>query len=290
MYPIPLLLLIPIASASPDGASDRPFANEQPPVESPAPLPASTEAKPGRAPTFSEQLEMAKKRYFQGRHEEALTLLADLQLQVMVDAERRIDRGDAYEAMVYVGEVQYTLGNAGRAREAWRFVLEGNPDYPALSPFSHPPEVGHEFELLRRDVAAEIASRPIPVPPSAPAWTALPLGIPQFIGKRPVVGALVGGLQLGLGVTCLTMYAHLNARNVSTDPHPLGWTEFEQQRQINTQRYAIQWPAFAGFYGVWGASWLEARNTWERDHRIEAQVGWAPEPGAPASVGISGTF
>lgn len=265
------------------------FADEAPPVSDAPKLDPESGVSEERAPTFTESLELAKKRYFQGRQQEALALLLDLQLQVITDTSGAIAIEEASEAMVFAGEIQFMTGNVLKARDAWRWVLERDVDFPALSPFSHPPEVGNEFEAVRRVILEEIALRPEPVIPPTPAWSVLPLGIPQFVDGRPVRGLLYGGVQVGLGVTSVAMLFGLRDINVSDDPHPRGWTDAEMQQRVNTMRYAVQWPATLGFYAAWGTSWFDARNRWQQTH-TPVQVGWTPAPHSPARFALTGRF
>ncbi len=241
------------------------------------------------AVSFAEQLEGAKRLYFQGHREEALDLLADLQVQYLVDpAGMPWER--AAEALIFLGEIYYFTGDMARSTKAWRLVLETDPDHPRLSPFAHPPEIAGEFEILRATVREEIASRPVPPPPRMPAWTALPLGIPQFAQRKPARGVLYASLQVGFGVGSLAVASQLRSKNVSTQPHPDGWTEEEQARRINVQRYGIQWPLTAGAYVVWIASHVDARGTFRRQNGVDATLTWAPTPQTPATLGVVGRF
>ena len=168
-------------------------------------------------------------------------------------------------------------------------VLEKQEDYQ-LSPFSHPTEIAYEFNVVRKQVLAERAAIPEPVMPPLPAWSVLPLGIPQFASGRPARGALLGLGQVGLGITSYAMMMHLRAINTSQNPHPNGWSSAEMQTRVTTQRYAIQWPATIGTYGLWAASFLEARTEWKLAHEAEIGIGWTPSPGAPSTIGIAGRF
>ena len=261
---------------------------------------SSAHAEPGAAPEdpssetaatagFAELLEGAKKLYFQGHRRESLEILEDLQLRYLVDTAA-VPWETAAEALVYLGEVYYFLGELDRSQKAWRLVLERAPDHPRLSPFAHPPEVAGEFEILRATVNREIADRPVPEPPAVPAWTVLPLGIPQFTNGQPVRGVLYGALQVGLGAGSIAMFSHIEGKNVTTDPHPDGWSIEEQRRRLNTQRFAVQWPMTLGAYGFWLGSHLDARATWKREHAITTAVTWTPDPQGGVTVAVSGRF
>jgi len=274
-------------------ASDAPQADEPPASEpSSQPWALPPEPTPAERPPpagFDEQLEEAKRLHFQGEHQAALDLLNHLKVQMDLSVNE-VSWTLRAETLVYLGELQYVTGNTVQALSAWRSVLEQDLAYPRLSPFSHPPEVVGEFEQLRARIHQEVAARPVPRPPPTPAWTVLPLGIPQFIDGHPVRGTVFGVSQLALGTVSLAMIAHLNARNVPSEDHPQGWTSKQVTARVNTQRFAIQWPATLGFYGVWFGSWNDARQTWRKEHTVSAQVGWAPTREAPGSFGVSGRF
>ena len=261
---------------------------------------STARAEPGTTPqeppadsvqtgSFEERLEGAKKLYFQGHRREALEILQDLQVRYLVD-KNAIPWEQAAQALIYLGEVYYFVGQLDRAQKAWRLVLERDPDHPRLSPFAHPPEVAGEFEILRATVKEEIANRPVPEPPKVPAWTVLPLGIPQFAQDQPVRGTVYGVLQAGLGVGSIVMFSHINSKNVSNDPHPDGWTIEQQRQRLTVQRYAVQWPMTIGAYGLWVGSHLDARTSWKKKHAVTTAVTWTPARQGGLTVRVAGRF
>lgn len=249
--------------------------------------PAEPEPAESVPETPEQQLDRAKQLYFDGSVPEAKAILQALQVRHMTRDDLQWDT--AAEAMIYLGEILYMNGEAERARDAFRMVLEVQDTYQ-LSPFSHPTEIAYEFNVVRKQVLAERAAVPDPVIPPAPAWTVLPLGIPQMVDGRPVRGALFGVGQLGLGVTSVAMMLHLRRINTTENPHPNGWSNDVMQRRVNTQRYAVQWPATIGTYALWGASFLEARSQWKLARETEIGIGWTPSPTAPAAIQVSGRF
>lgn len=267
------LLLLAAASAAPGAPGDSAPASQQ-------------VAQP---PTFEEQLEGAKRLYFQGERREALSLLSDLQTRYLLDSES-VPWESAAEALVYLGEVHYFLDDLTRATNTWRILLERDPDFPPLSPFAHPPEIAGEFERLRGVIRAEIDARPVPEAPPIPAWTVLPLGLPQYIDGHPVRGVLYGVLQVGFAAGSLGLDRHLRTLNVSDEQHPRGWTFEEQTQRVNTLRYGVQWPMSGAFYGTWVISHLDARRSWVREHQVEADLAWTPSAHAPAHFTLSGRF
>ena len=139
------------------------------------PGPPGPESAPQAVParpldTPERQLQEAKRRYFSGDSPGALDLLVDLQVRWLQDTSS-LPPQIADEALIYLGEVYLMSGDVRRCRDAWRPLLEADPDRPILSPFTHPPEVGREFELLRARVRNEIPA-PLPVP----AWDRSSLG------------------------------------------------------------------------------------------------------------------
>ena len=114
------------------------------------------------------------------------------------------------------------------------------------------------------------------------------MGLPQFIDGHPVRATLYGGLQLGLGAVSIGTLVRLSALNTDETPHPDGLTEEEMRKRTTLQRFAIQWPATFGFYGVWATSWADARGTWRRQQ--ELRVGWSPTVDTPAQLTVRGRF
>ena len=140
-----------------------------------------------------------------------------------------------------LGEIQYKLDEVDGAREAFRWLLERDLE-TSISPYHHPIDVVNLFELVRTTIAAErddISDPPDPVPftpPPPPIWTFAPLGIPQLAQGRTGAGLAYGGLQAGLGVASVAMWAHIRLVNTPADGHPLGWTPDERVRRVQQRR------------------------------------------------------
>lgn len=246
--------------------------------------PTSASAEPAPAP-FKERLEGAKKLYFQGHRREALELLLALQVQFLTDEEDQIPWEHASEALVFLGEVHYFAQDLSKAQQTWRVVLERDPDHPRLSPFAHPPEIAGEFELLRARVKEEIANRPVPEAPPLPAWSILPLGIPQFADGHPARGVMYGLLQVGLASGSIAMYTAIEAKNDNiplNDPAASG--------RITAQRYGVQWPLTFGAYGAWAASHIDARRSWKREHAVTTSVSWTGPAQGRVGIVVQGSF
>ncbi|NCG19480.1 MAG: hypothetical protein GWP91_10775 [Rhodobacterales bacterium] len=269
-----ILILCGVAFAAPEGRTQG----------------AHTALEPQQPLSFADALELAKKHYFAGERERAKNELSDLQVRLLMGEEVPWDR--SAEAVVYLGEIFLLDGESGKAREIFRWVLDRDPEY-LLSPYAHPIEVVGEFGLVREQVQREIANQPIPPPfrpEPAPAWTALPLGIPQFAAQRPVQGILYGGTQLGLAATSAGLFLSIDRLNTNAKPHPLGLSPDQMAARANLQRFGVQWPVTMAFYGVWIASWVDARGHWREDQKVQAELIWIPRSDAPGSFGVAGRF
>lgn len=114
------------------------------------------------------------------------------------------------EALLWLGDLLYAEGGPNAARNVFETLLGEAPDYP-IDRFAHSPEVVAYFEEMRAALA--------PPPPDPPEldpdldlrrgpwpWTVLlPGGVGYFIDKKPVAGAIVGGIQAaGFGLSLAT--------------------------------------------------------------------------------------
>lgn len=248
---------------------------------------AATEAGRG---SFADLLDQGKQLYFDGRPVEAQEILLGLERRLLLGED--VALALRAEALIWLGEIQYRLGRHTEAREAFRWLLQQDPEWP-ISPYAHPMEVIGEFELVRRQVLDEMEQQRGPVvdpvvAPSAPLWTWAPLGIPQVAQKRAGAAALFGGIQLGLGAASIGYATHLRRMNVDPAGHPRGWTEEEIGTRIDRGRYLVQWPLTFAFYGTWLASSVEARRHHRRSHRDPgaAQAATRPRRSGPVAVGV----
>lgn len=109
------------------------------------------------------------------------------------------------EALLWLGDLLYAEGGANAARNVFETLLDEDPDHP-IDRFAHSPEVVALFEELRASVVPEAAELELPAAPTPWPWTVLlPGGVGYFIDRKPVAGAIVGGLQAaGLGVSLAT--------------------------------------------------------------------------------------
>lgn len=249
------------------------------------------------ADAFAVVLEEGKRQYFAGRVSDAYDLLRGLQVRLLLGEQ--VEKLLAAEAMIWLGEIQYKLGRSTEAREAFRWLLKWDPEYP-ISPYAHPMEIVGEFELVRREVQDDMEGRPQllpdrPVrPPPAPGWVWAPLGVPQFAQRRVGAGLAFSSLQLGLGAASLGVAAHIRFINTGFDsenpvPHPLGWDAERVDREVQKRRYLVQWPLTFAFYGAWIASTADARRHWRKSHR-STSLGVGTLPNGGTGVVISGGF
>jgi len=272
-----LLLLLALARAdSPEGSD--------PGIPAPSPPPATEEEA---LPPFGEEVERAKRMYFEGHHERSLEVFQ--QLRARIDAGEEVPEDQVAEALLYMGEVQYQLGDRAGAWRTFEQLLHRDPDQ-AMSPYNHPREVVHWFELVKQRVSQTRIQDPLPPPPPPdplPAWGYLPFGVPQLVEGRTARGVLYTSLQLGLGAASIATFLYLDG--VNDENHPSNWSDDEVVVRVNRIRYAIQWPASIGFYLVWLTSHLDARRVWFRDQRAEITVGLGLDRNL-ATVGISARF
>jgi hypothetical protein len=277
MLDLPLLLLALTAVAS---AQELPL--DDPSAEAPG-------IEPGEAPLppIPTELERAKEAYFGGGHEEAIAILSELR--------DRIERGAAAspqtraEVGIYLGEVLLLLKDQESAWGAFRWLLLKQPDI-AIQPALHPPEVVTWFEAARAEVHAELqreAEEPSPViagPSPLPVWGYAPFGIPQFVQKHPVRGALYGTGQAAASGLSVGVFVHL--LQVNRRDHPEWLTEEELVPYVRKWRNGVQWPSTAVFYALWAASSFDARATWNTN---SPRLDLVPT-GEGAELRLSGRF
>jgi hypothetical protein len=272
-------------------------ANAAPPISEESPN--SPTEEPADEAEFSEVLTRAKAVYFAGRDDEALDLFTGLQVRLLLGETPAWDM--AATAMIYVGEIQYRRGHIDEARDAFRWLLDKDPDYQ-ISPYSHPIEVVAIFSTVRDQVRrsmGDVTEQPQDIDPM-PGWGYLPLGIPQFRSGRPVVGTLFAGLQVGLTATSIGVYANLAYLNGAFPEeqgnewlpadHPRGWAMKDSQANTNRIRYAINLPLALAAYGAYIGSVFEARAHWRNNFEPPVRVSVIPTPHGETTVVISRRF
>ncbi len=220
---------------------------------------------------FGTALTAAKQFFFRGQHVEAQRRLSALNVRLLkgeaVPVELRND------CRAWLGEVLFRLEQTDEARSVFRQLLEEDSSWP-IDEYQHSVEVVAVFYDVRRQVVAE-QEQTQPTSPAAsprvPAWTLLPFGIAQFIDQRPAAGTTHLAVQLAFATTSVIAFAELKRTNVSDIGHPEGWTTVQIARNQQVQRWAVQWPATALFYGSAVVGILEARGSY-RKHRSSIGV------------------
>ncbi len=251
------------------------------------PPPATDDNAPGEAiarPDAAEMVADAKQLYVGGGHTEAVEILIEVRRRVMLgDA---VEPEVALEALAYLGEIYYILGQFDQARVTFREMLELDPDY-TLSPLEHPIAIVGAVQQLRSQL-----SPPEDVAPSGPAaarsgprlpwWGYAPFGVPQLAQQRPARGVAYATLQTGFAISSVAFMAHLRSVNGTVgEPIPHSADSYDElYGQIQVERFVGQWSTNAAFYLTWLASHLDGRHTW-RDTR------WVAPSVGPVTVGTS---
>ncbi len=230
---------------------------------------------------FNDVLTRAKEAYFGGHVADAVVLFEVLARRVSF-GERPGSELEA-DALIYLGEVYQSQGRFDDAAAAFRTLVERDPD-AVINPYHHPSEVVAQFNGVRELVLLEIASRQVPPPPLEPApwWTLLPFGVGHLGEGHLGAGAAFGATELTLGVVSVAMELSLRRTNgTRKEPHLWDPDEFRAAvRRVQLQRYAVQWPATFGFYGVWAIAVADARIRWREDQLpAKAVVTVSPLPG-----------
>jgi len=158
------------------------FAAEGAHAESPPAPSVSGEESP---------LDSALEIYLDGDLAEA----RDALLRIVNDPELE-DEALLQEARIWLGEVQYFLGEKEAARSTFRTVLLVRRGY-RMDPFVHPPEVVAFFDSVRAEVDT-VGPGPGPVPRSTPPIHAFlwPGGL-QLHNGRPGAAALTAATVTG---------------------------------------------------------------------------------------------
>lgn len=161
------------------------------------------------------------------------------------------------EARVWLGEVQYAMGELQAAEDTFRAALAYQPDL-VLDPFVHPPDVVAFFDAVRATAQVQVPVPPFPTDPDRPSWLVLaaPGGI-QFYNGQPVLGALTGGTVGGLGAVTLGMRLWLRAQD--EDPDRRGVQIYDDPDRVRTLRTFRAVENTLGFaaLGVWGIGMVQ---------------------------------
>lgn len=207
----------------------------------------------------------------------------DALMLILSEPELAEHRAVLAEARVWLGEVQFVLGERAAAQATFEAALREDPAL-RLDPFEHPPEVVTFFDAVR-------AAQPPPPgdddgprseDPLGPSMlvTVAPGGLQLYNGQTRLGAAVIGSVS-GMGITCLTMRLWL----VSHDDKPGTWgvqvegdEELGQRlRAVKTAENTIGMAAL----GIWGAAILQGTV------RAEASPGPVSVLVGPTTVGLA---
>lgn len=235
-------------------------------------------------PSPQARLEFAINAYIQGD----LITARDTLVLLVTDPEVT-DPALLREARLWLGEIQYTLGELQAAEKTYQAVLLREPEL-RLDPYKYPPEVIAFFDAVRAALEAQ-------TPPPNPQGAVVTPGPPPRPGALLI--ATPGGLQLhngqrGLGVLTLTSVGALGLGSLGMRLWLLSLDEDPQTRgvqmevpidqveamevRLNTIRAVENTLGFTAL-GVWGAAVLQGAL------RMETQLGPTP---AELQVGPGG--
>ncbi len=146
-------------------------------------------------PTPEQRLDEAIRVYLRGDLPGARNLLI-----VLVQDPEMTDPQLTQEARIWLGEVQYLLGETAAAESTFRAALAHDPDL-RMDTFDHPPEVVSFFNSIQAQVQVSTPDPP-PVSPRSPLALALVPGGLQFYNEQPGWGGLtLGAVSLSLAGT-----------------------------------------------------------------------------------------
>ncbi len=200
------------AAEAPSEAVDAPAGGEQETGSPEARLAAAIQAY------LSGELETAREGF--------LSLVADPGLQQSHPEVRR-------EAQVYLGSLDYNLGDRDAAQATFLSILLEDPDYQ-LDPFAHPPELLAYFDAVR---AQADVLRPPPPPEPRPRPNPLLLVVPgglQFYNDQRGYGAVVLTGVAGLALT--TGALNLGLRGMDEDRNEPGIQVYSESDKQFAQR------------------------------------------------------
>ncbi|MDP2311621.1 MAG: tetratricopeptide repeat protein [Pseudomonadota bacterium] len=190
------------------------------------------------------------------------------------------------EALLWLGDLLYAEGGPDAARNVFESLLGEAPDYP-IDRFAHSPEVVAFFEGLRATVVAKPPPRPPELDPEPTPWpwtVLLPGGVGYFIDKKPLAGAIVGGLQVAGFTVSVATYLELRDSYPGDYPNPAQFPEEHPEaldtfRTLETvNRVSVAAAALAYLVPI-----PIETGVWAGRRRVTMYVG-------PTSVAFSGRF
>ncbi|MCB9759042.1 MAG: hypothetical protein H6739_04315 [Alphaproteobacteria bacterium] len=258
------------------------------PEPSPAPpedAPAAPEPGPRAAPaTPKQRLDLAVRHYVAGERTAARN-----ELLVLVNDPSLEDEALRTEARLWLGEIQYVMGELQAAESTFEAVLFEHPE-TRLDPFTHPPDVIAFFDAVRASVQVRtpkpVIPPPLPVLPIRPPPSKLTIAVPgglQFYNDQPALGVFTVASVAGLGVTTLGMRLWLQAQDEI--PGERGIQIYDDPLRVQRLRTVRAVENTLGFtaLGIWGTAVLQGA----------IRVGTRPQgadPPVTAQVLWTGTF
>ncbi|MCK6523072.1 hypothetical protein L6R49_16755 [Myxococcota bacterium] len=245
------------------------------------------------AETTAEGVEDAPEREAEDRVDAAIQLYIqgspgaarDALMLILSEPELAGRREVLSEARVWLGEVQFVLGEHAAAQATFEAALRDDPNL-RLDPFEHPPEVVTFFDAVR-------AQQPPPPPEDGPRATATegpsllvtvaPGGLQLYNGQTGLGAAVIGSVS-AMGITCLTMRLWL----VSHDDKPGTWgVQVEGDEDLGRQLRAVKTAENTigmAALGLWGAAILQGTVRVESDEAARGPVSLVV---GPTTVGLN---
>jgi hypothetical protein len=240
--------------------------------------PGQEAVDPAPATLAKDRVDAAIQLYIQGSPSTA----RDALMLILSEPELAEHREILAEARVWLGEVQFVLGEHAAAQATFEAALREDPTL-RLDPFEHPPEVVTFFDAVRaaQPKPGETPRSPSPSGPSM-LVTVAPGGLQLYNGQTRLGAAVIGSVA-GMGITCLTMRLWL----VSNDDKPGTWgvqvegdeALGQRLRAVKTAENTIGMAAL----GVWGVAILQGTVRAEAAEATPAPVSLLV---GPQSVGL----
>ncbi len=213
--------------------------------------PGAEETAPNPPWEPEERLKAATEAFLSGDLDRArdayVLLVADPNLEVTHPEVRR-------EAQVYLAALDFNEGNQQTARNTFRSILLEDPDF-RLDPFAHPPEMLAEFELMRVQVEAEIASAPPVLSPRRlnPLLLVVPGGLQLYNDQQAYGLVVLGGV---VGLAAVTGGLNLRLRAMDEEPGEPDIHVLEEDKlraeQLRLANNVAGWSGVA----LWGLTFL----------------------------------
>jgi len=236
--------------------------------------------------TYEARLQQAVRYYQLSERDEARHVLAALVVDRDISLELR------QQARVYLAEILLVDGNTEEARGFLGQVLQAEPDF-IIDRFRHTPEVSGEFDYVKALLATPTPDRPpdgSELPPPQPIVLTMPLTVWSPFGRYHFANGRGGrGLVYFAGVTGSAVVSGFLGGLLLADH---GYKP-DEEAALRSRRRA-QWISTGMFYGVWGASVIDAQIHWRKNSvnvRVEPSLGFAPTSIGPTpALQVAGSF